>query len=213
MHSSFTLVRTALFCFALMLLPVLNGAILVDLAGDTLGSGPVQYDITSFEYTGVGSNLQFHLDFLGPITPYNPANPNSIFGYIEIDSDNNPSTGVPSPFTILTGFDYVVILETQTLGGTMVPILSIATGLVGSGTITYGSNFLDITMDVSLIGANASVNAAAAIGTITEQTDMVPNAAIPEPSSMLLVGTLLGAFVMCRSRFSLSGAGRSCARA
>jgi hypothetical protein len=200
MQSKFTLMRTALFCFALILVPVLDGAILVDPAGDTLGSGPVQYDIVSFEHTMIGANLQVHLEFLGPITPYDPTNPNSMFGYIEIDSDNDPSTGVRSPFTNLRGLDYVVILETHTFGGPMVPILSITTGPVGSGTITYGSNFLDLIVDGSLIGGSPSVNAAVAIGTITEQTDMVPNAAIPEPSSMLLVGTFLGTFVMCRSR-------------
>ena len=200
MHSGSMLMRTALFCLAPVLTPILDGTVLVDPVGDTLGSRPVQYDIIRFEHTPVGSNLQFHLDFLGPITPYDPANPDSIFGYIEIDSDNNPSTGVSSPFTILTGLEYVVILETGTLGGTMVPILSIAGGPLGSGTITYGSNFLNVIVDVSLIGGSPSVNAAAAIGTVVEQTDTVPNAAIPEPSFMLLVGTLLTAFMARCSR-------------
>jgi hypothetical protein len=181
------LISAALLCAA----SIGYGAILVDPIGDTLGSGAVQYDIVKFEYSAAGANLQFHVDFAGPITPFDSADPNSIFGYVEIDSDNNASTGVMSPFTVLTGVDFVVVLETETLGMGLVPVFSTTSSTMGSGTITYGANFLDVIVDSDLIGGGAAIAAAVAIGTITEQTDRVPNTVIPEPSSIVLTGAVL----------------------
>src|SRR5215472_6047016 len=77
------------FCFA----SLASGAAITDPTGDTFGLGPVEIDITSIDAVAAAGTLTFTLTFANTISPASAAAANSIFGFIDIDVDRNPSTG------------------------------------------------------------------------------------------------------------------------
>ena len=64
-----------------------------DPAGDTFGSGSVQWDLTSMRFTrGTGDvvvSLEFSNDLIAPTS----GDSNAMIGFVEFDVDQDPATG------------------------------------------------------------------------------------------------------------------------
>ena len=163
-----------------------------DPVGDnTLGQLAFRYDITSLEYGFDHADFQIGLLFAGPIIPFDIGNPESLFGIIEIDADNNPATGPGGVFTALRGVEFRIALDTDLLGPDKVPISSSAGGGDREGRIAYGPNSLEVRFDSGIVAGYANPVVAATIGTLIEPNDTVPNSTVPEPSAAatLFAGT------------------------
>jgi hypothetical protein len=176
---------------------------IIDPTGDTFGTGAVQLDITSLEAVYDSTSLYLMMSFATPIAPASAVASNSVLGFIDLDADQNASTGV-TPFTntfgplsdIVLGMDYFVDLGVEFSTPGFVRVYSSANVLQGSVPITYGSDFFAIAIPLALLGGDDGVlNFAAVVGTFAEPTDEVPNgripgtsSAVPEPGTLSLLG-------------------------
>ena len=65
-----------------------------DPQGDTFGFGTPQLDLESIGGTANNDNLNIRLDFFTPIAPPSSFLPESVVGYIDLDLDQDPATGM-----------------------------------------------------------------------------------------------------------------------
>ncbi len=188
--SAFVLVALALATFDLS---VSIADIVTDPLGDTFGSGPVQIDITSVTTNLLPGEVDFHVAFAASISPPSAFAPNSVVGYLDLDTDLNAATGVNawagSP-TVIPGVEYIVDLFSEGTSPGNVDVLDTSTGFpTGSAGITFGTDYFDLTLPTSLIGnSNGYLNWGLIVGTYAESTDTaigstVPINTVPEPAS------------------------------
>ena len=99
---SFFPFRRSALLGALLALPALTAlpasAQTPDSAGDTFGAGPVLHDILSTSAALMSSSIQFTVTFAGPIAPASAFAPNSLTGFLDIDTDQNAATGGTAPW-------------------------------------------------------------------------------------------------------------------
>ncbi len=200
-------ILTGLVCAVLGLLDTgsFARADLIDPTGDTFGSQPIQQDITNYNAVfNYGANtIQFTVNFDGAISPASAFAPNSVVGFVEIDTDRNPATGNtsplvnafagPPPFNL--GSEVLVDVGSEAFHPGLVDVLDSTTfALLGQVPITFGPNGFGFDLSVNgLLGGNWIVNYALVFGTFLEPTDRAPNGAtpaqsVPEPTSLLLFG-------------------------
>jgi hypothetical protein len=192
---------------------------IIDPTGDTFGVGSPQIDITRYNGdTGkVFGSVVFTMSFAGPIAPASAFAPNSVTGFIDIDTDRNPKTGA-TPFInqfgppppIKLGDEFFVDLGSEQFHPGLVDIVDANTNIpTGQAPITFGPNNLSITVPLSLLGNVNPLqpfNFGIIVGTFNEATDRAPNGAepaqtVPEPGTIALFGLLLtGAGVVFRRR-------------
>jgi serralysin len=67
-----------------------------DPQGDTFGFGTPQLDLESIDGVANNDNLNIRLDFFTPIAPPSSFLPESVVGYIDLDLDQDPATGISS---------------------------------------------------------------------------------------------------------------------
>jgi len=191
--------------------------LIVDPTGDTFGTGAVQLDITSINATFSGSNITFSVFFSGPISAPSALAPNSVGGFIDIDTDQNTATGdvpfinvfSPGP-PIALGQDFFVELFSETIHPGSVDVFrTLPDTVVGTAPIVFTSTSFSVTVPLALLGNdNGLLNYGVIIGTFAEPTDRAPNGTapatsqpIPEPTTMLLLGTgLAGVAAKVRKR-------------
>jgi hypothetical protein len=182
------------------------GAQALDPVGDTFGTGPVQLDISSTSAVLMGSSIEFHVTYTGPIAPPSAFAPNSVVGFIDIDTDQNGATGgtapwggpltggnnwinsfippnpgspaIPGPLVSL-GDEYYIDLGSELSHPGLVDILRTSdNSVVGTKPITYGATFFDVFVDLSLLGNDdGALNYGLLTGTFNESTDRAPNGA------------------------------------
>lgn len=179
-----------------------------DPTGDTFGSGPVQLDIISTSANLVGSSIQFRVDFGGPIAPASAFAPNSVVGFIDIDTDQNAATGGTAPWggPVTGGNSWINFFTSPNPGTPSTPGPLVALGdefyidlgselshpgqvdirntsadsIVGTKPITFGGSFFDVFVDLSILGNDdGNLNYGVLTGTFTEPTDRAPNGADP----------------------------------
>lgn len=148
-----------------------------DAGGDTFGIGPIQHDITSFEVQTVGSDLKIELIFAGNITPPISGMPDALVGFVDLDTDQNPATGLlsvvdffcPAPAGI--GVDYFLSLD-PFFGAEVLDSLLNATPVMP----TFTANSMSVLIPLTLLGNDDGIlDAATVIGTIPEPTDCSPD--------------------------------------
>jgi hypothetical protein len=195
--------------------------VFVDPVGDTFGAGSVQLDITSVNGTVLGSNLAFRVTFATQVAPPSALAPNSVVGFIDLDTDQNASTGVislqaifgPGPAPLL-GDEFFVDLGSEISHAGLVDIVNATTfSVTATVAITFSATSFSLEVPLAAIGGdNGIVNYGVIIGTFAEPTDEALNgtapavsgpAAIPEPATLLLLGSGLAGFLLKSRRRKL----------
>lgn len=181
----------------------IHADIVTDPLGDTFGAGSVQIDITSVTTNLLPGEIDFHVAFGGPIAPPSAFAPNSVVGYLDLDTDQNPATGVNAwagQPTVIPGVEYIVDLFSEATSPGNADVLDTSTGFpTGSAGITFGADYFDLTIPTSLIGnSNGLLNWGLIVGTYREPTDTATGTinppvvgAVPEPASLATWGLLL----------------------
>ncbi len=194
-----------------------------DPSSDTFGSGPVQHDITAIQTSLSGMNLIFQVTFAGAVAPPSANAADSVVGFIDIDADQNPSTGVTSHLVTNglgdpapgLGVDFYLDIFSEIFHPGLVEVVETAGATVtGMAPITFAANRFLITVPLSFLGGDDGfVNYGVIVGTFAEATDQAPNPGqpvassggvrpIPEPGSLVLFTLgllgLLGSLRKCR---------------
>lgn len=194
--------------------PAVAGPVLTDPTGDTFGVGAVQQDITT--YSAVtnpsGPSTTFTVNFASPIAPPSASAPNSLVGYIDIDTDRNPATGGTGTFGSLTGGnnwinffippnpgspsipppndtlialgdEFFVDLFSEALNPGFVDIIDANTNtLFTTVSITFTAQGFSVTVPLAGTVPDFSLNFGLLVGTFDELTDRAPNGESPAQS-------------------------------
>jgi len=168
--------------------------VVLDPAGDALPAPWLTADITAISSTFNSGSITFKVDFDGPV--FLPSASDSIhqglFGYIEVDTDQNPATGGPSgagfffPPGLNMGVDYFIDIGSERTHAGLVDVVSRVkdpTLIVGQVPIVTTDKSLSVTVPLALLGGdNGLVNYVANLGVLSSFKDRVPNGTEPATS-------------------------------
>jgi hypothetical protein len=199
---------TLAVCSACCFAPAPAQAAMIDLTGDTFGSGAIQHDITTYtaDYS-VAGQITFTVNFAGAISAPSLGLPTSVIGFIDIDTDQNAATGgdapwggavpggnnwinrgidlgnVPGP-TINLGDEFYIDLQTEGLNPGFVDIVRTSDNTtVGTSAIAFGASSFTTTVSLALLGGDDGLlNYGLLLGTFDEPTDRAPNGSTPATS-------------------------------
>lgn len=196
---------------ALLAFPAVSKASLyTDPTGDGGAGGPGQgvtyIDITSISvfFDSVNFYVTITFDAATPIAAPSAGLPNSVYGTIEFDTDQNTGTGI-APFQ--DGFRPAIGHALSGLGveGAVVLFSEVGTpgfvdieylgSVVASVPITYTATSLSVTFARALFGGAGVVDFAAVVGDAIGPTDAAPGTFgtsspldTPEPSTLAMLG-------------------------
>ena len=205
------------FLAALTMVSSCFSAVVTDDVGDVFGVGSVQIDISFYAALTDSGGTTFTVNFTGPVVPGSAGMPHSLSGFIDIDVDQDPATGVlprtsifsPPPQVVL-GADVYVDVGSELAHAGLVDVFSSTDQLLYTLPITFGAS--SISLCVQMKAPSGTVNYARIFGTQLEPTDRAPNGSVatestatPEPSSVfpiLLVIVLTYAFQKRRLKIS-----------
>ena len=195
-------------CFGLA--PDASAAPFMDLHGDTVMGAHNTYDIASIDAQYTAVDIVFTITLVGtPLAPSANAL-QGLSGFIDIDTDSNPSLGALATIDTIggsfgstgLGIEYYLDLFTEATNPGFVSLkdpINITTVQV---PISYGANSVSITVALSLLNNDDGlVNYAVAVGDAAGATDQALDpsvvqlggqpassslAPIPEPTTALL---------------------------
>jgi len=154
-----------------------------DPVGDTFGGG--QIDAIGLSAEVVGGNLVIATTFAGAISPPDSLQPNALDMLIDLDVDQDGNTGlVPwadlsNPAGMNSGMGselYVDLLSYDGGDGTVDVLDSFTDAAIGEAGATFGPSSATVSIPLSLLGGDGSVNVVAVAGTVDgDFTDVVPN--------------------------------------
>lgn len=151
-----------------------------DPAGDTAdfsGVKPKAHDLLSMRGDFKRDSLILTLTFAAPVSPASANVGSSLAGFIEIDIDDQVSTGIPPASNSFgasgnLGIDYQILLFQS--DPTTVPLLSAAGGTVVPAS--FSGNTMTIRIPMSQLGNDdGSFDMVGVVGTLDRPTDVVPN--------------------------------------
>ena len=168
--------------------------VVLDPAGDALPASWLTADITALSSTFNSGSITFKVDFDGPV--FLPSASDSIhqglFGYIELDTDQDPATGAPAgagfafPPAVNMGVDYLIDIGSERMHAGSVDVVSreqSATSIVGQIPIVATEKSFSVTVPLTLLGAdNGLVNYVANLGVLSSFKDRAPNGTEPATS-------------------------------
>lgn len=201
------------------------GPILTDPPGDTFGTGT--HDITTYSAITdpATSTTLLTVNFAGPISPPSAFAPDSVLGFIDLDTDRNPTTGgttpwlgaltggnswinffiPPNPGTpalppphdtlIALGDEFYVDLFSEASNPGFVDLTDANTGAVAAIPIAFGPTSFSILIPLTGSG-NGSLNFGLLFGTIVGPTDRAPNGAEPAQSYVPEPGSIVSYAIM-----------------
>jgi hypothetical protein len=183
----------------------------LDPQGDTFGAAGVAHDIVFVDSQLGASSLSFAIGFHEPVSPPSAFAANSVAGFIDIDIDQNKSTGAKSNKSRLgrfgdasLGIEYYVDLFSERFSPGMAEVVNAATMQVaGVAPVRYDVRSLQVEVPLRLIANDGLVNYGVIVGNFIEGTDEGRNVgesvafSVPEPTcaaSLILcvAGLLLG---------------------
>lgn len=160
-----------------------------DPQGDTFGSGPFQPDIESVSGAVEGENLVFTLDFYNAIAAPSAQLAESVFGYIDLDLDQNADTGFISNQRMLSPFEqqggplgvevYINLFSEQYNSGFVNLIETNHFNTIGQAAIFYVDDRLEVKIPLILLqdylGNSSALNFGTVVSSATGSTDAAPD--------------------------------------
>jgi hypothetical protein len=163
-----------------------------DATGDTFGVGPVQLDISSINAVFTASDIKFTVRLSTPVSAPSAGLANSVFAFIDIDTDQDPLTGLtslqslnsPSPSSGL-GTEFFIVFGSELDNPGFVDVFDRLTNtFVGAVPVVYGPMSFVTVVPLAMLGNDDGwVNYGTVIGTLSEPTDEASDSGIPAVSS------------------------------
>ena len=156
-----------------------------DPAGDTLSTSTTSnsraHDLLMLRGDFKRDSLILTMTFAGPVTSAAAGGATAVFGYVEIDIDENATTGTPSlrngfGAAATAGIDYIISL----IGGTATTVRVVAPGGVATAAaVAYSGNTLIMRIPMQALGSDDGRFAVVgAVGTLDRPTDVFANASV-----------------------------------
>ncbi|MCU0525019.1 MAG: hypothetical protein MUF72_09365 [Elainella sp. Prado103] len=163
--------------------------IYTDPQGDTFGFGTIQPDLESVSGAVENSNLVLTLDFYNPIAAPSTGFAESVFGYIDLDLDQNAATGTLSNQLFFAppeqqggalGVEVYISLFSEQFNPGLVNLIDTSTfGTIGQAAISYGGDQLEIEIPLILLqdylGVTGAIHFGSIVGTGSGATDAAPD--------------------------------------
>ncbi len=155
-----------------------------DPIGDTFGTGPTQIDITGLAGEAMGDSVVVQVTFDGTISPPDSGQPDAVNGFIDIDADQDGSTGDVPWTDFLTGSAttgmgnefYVDLFSYSAADGAADVVDDLDDTVTGRAPVSFTSSSMTVQIPLALLAdAEVGINTAAVLGTFDEATDAVPN--------------------------------------
>lgn len=165
-----------------------------DPTGDTFGFLTPQLDIVNTQVTLTPTAIMFDVAFADMISAPSANLDNSVYGDIDLDIDQNPSTGSTSNVTLYgnqpsgLGIEYYVDLFSEYFDPGFVELVDVSgVSVPVSLPISFGTNSFSVTIPLSDLGGDDGyVNFGVIAGTFYESTDQQVGGVVPEPTSGLI---------------------------
>lgn len=146
-------------------------------AVDTFGEGPPLHDLGVVEVTHGAMNLDVSIMFYGPVEPPSSGDPNLVIGFVELDVDQDPGTGVPPvqntlspPFTTLAmGVEYLILVDD--FNGQVTVLDALTQAPVAAAPVIYGAQSISFSIPLEAIDADGPVHFSALFGSLAQPTD------------------------------------------
>jgi hypothetical protein len=168
--------------------------VVLDPAGDALPAPSLTADITAISSTVNSESITFKVDFAGPVylASVSDSTHQGLFGYIELDTDQNPATGTPAgagfifPPAMNMGVDYLIDIGSERTHAGFVDVITRMKPpglIIGQVPIMATEKSFSVTVPLALLGNdNGLVNYVANLGVLFSFKDRVPNGTEPATS-------------------------------
>jgi hypothetical protein len=188
--------------------------IFADPQGDTFGGNPVRHDIALLDSEVDADSVLFRIAFFDPISPPSAMAINSVTGFIDIDIDQDSTTGATSKKSQFSpngpsglGTEFFVNLSTERFTPGMAQVVNSVTNLpVGTAELVFDERQVDIVVPRSLFGGDSVLDYGVIVGGFIDVSDEAPNfgqgvaSTIPEPTGSTTVLMAVAVALFARRR-------------
>lgn len=153
-----------------------------DAVGDLLDTTGFGVDITRLVAERRDGAMHLMLEFADPVSAADSGRADALFGFIDIDTDQQQSTGELAVVDFLSDFesglgsDVLVDLATYSEVDGKVDLVAAAGGaILGRVAMDLGPRQLSLDIPLALIGGDGSISTSAVVGNSQVVTDVAPN--------------------------------------
>jgi hypothetical protein len=184
-----------------------------DAQGDALDAfdaGPPLLDIDALDLRFDAAALHFSMTFFTEIAPPSSGEPNGLVGVIELDLDQNSSTGRPPvqnmyspPFASLgIGVDALIVMFEEAASPGMFAVFDDQMASLGTVPAMYTPTSVSGSVPLAMLGDDGIADFVAIIGTVPQPTDAMDavgtSVPVPEPGAFALAALSAGGLVAPR---------------